>query len=293
MMSGLRWCVVLSAAGVAALAWYQFFSRTGGVDDAGVYRVSSLFDWANTLAFYLITPLGLSAYSLISARNVWSRLAYALILTVLTGALFFTFGRGGWLAGAVAVLAPVILLASRRIVVPIIIGIASVPILMTAVLGLDLSARLGDVLNIEGRQVIRDVVFNRALESPIFGDGFSSATLYVASSSDPLVALGFHNLYLVLLFDYGVVGLFMFLATWLAFAWECLAGLQWNRLQQHGEMITALAILIGISIVEFTGNTSLDFSASLELWIVLAWASAANDLRGSGQQNVAVGAASD
>jgi O-antigen ligase len=270
----LLWITIATACVIALIACYQFASRSGGADvGLGVYRVFGVFNWANTLGFYLICPQGIASYLLVTSPSLRGRLGAGLAVLILTSGLFFTFGRAAWIGGMLAVAGPVVLgSAARRAVVPVSILVAA-PLVLVSTLGLDLSHRLGDTADYAGREMIWQVVLNRALQSPVFGYGFNADGVLMTTTPDMLVAQGVHNIYLVVLYNYGIVGLLPFVCTWLAFAWQAALRLRGSNRDERCLLIAALSVLAGVLAYSHTGLELFAFGASTYVWILLAVAS--------------------
>jgi O-antigen ligase len=265
---------LLGSVAIAAYAWYQFFFHAGGsADVGGLYRIFSVFGWSNTQGFFFIAPLGIATFCLISARKPRARVFYALSLAILTGGMFFTFGRAAWLAGTIAVLGPFLASGSRTRALPLALAFAAVPVLLALGAGLDLSQRVTDTLNVQGRQLIWGIVLQRALEAPVLGRGFWADEAFINTTPDMLVAQGFHNIYLLVFFDYGLVGLTLFLGTWVTFVWGCLRRISRSHAAERYFLITAMSIVLGVLTYSYTGLELIDFAPSIYVWMVLAWAS--------------------
>jgi O-antigen ligase len=275
--AGLTWSVLIPAVGVAAFGCYQYFAGVGGVDSQGVYRVFSIFDWTNTLAFFLIVPLGWAALELREARTLRGRLPPLAAMLVMGACEFFTFGRGGWLGAALALGGPLLIVgppARISLSRPLVLGsaLAAVAIAITFLPGLDLSTRVEDVANIQGRAMIWDYVFGRAMDDPIIGQGFWASAELTAQAVDDLVSQGVHNSYLMIFFDYGLVGLTVFCAVWVALLIQ-LALLV--RASERAAMRLLLAVAfttLGVLLYSGTGLELVDFAPSMYLWLMLGWA---------------------
>jgi O-antigen ligase len=273
----LTWIVLMPAAAIGAYGVYQYVAGVGGYDSQGVYRVFSIFSWTNTLAFFLIVPLGWAAYIVRDAPTLRVRLSAAALLVVLGACEFFTFGRGGWLGAALAVGGPLLIVGPPARVslsrpMTLALGLIVLAVGVTLLPGLDLSERVEDVANLQGRAMIWEYVFRRAMDDPIIGQGFEAATEVTAMAVDDLVSQGVHNTYLMVFFDFGAIGLAIFCAAF--------AGL-FARLVQDARRaadrrtlrlrMAAAFTTLGVLVYSGSGLELVDFAPSIYLWLMLGW----------------------
>jgi O-antigen ligase len=267
--------ILLGSCAVAGYACYQFFAEVGGfAEGGGVYRTFSVFGWSNTLGFFLIMPAGLAAFVVINARDGMARLGSLAALTIIGSGLFFTFGRAAWIGAAVAVAGPVLRSTSSLKSVLVLPAMAILGLFAVDVTDIDLSDRLTDPTNYIGREVVRDIGIRLSMESPLFGHGFLSSSDLFESTYDTLLARGFHNIYVLTLYEFGLIGLIIFLLTWVVFAVECVRRFPRAGPRQRHALVTALSILAGVLLASWAGNDLINFAPSIYLWIILAWASA-------------------
>jgi O-antigen ligase len=281
----LTWAILVPSVGVAAYGCYQYFAGVGGLDSQGVYRVFSVFAWTNTLAFFLIVPIGWAAFVVRDATRLRVRLAGGSALIVLTAAEFFTFGRGGWLGAGLALAGPLLIAGPPARVLPsrplfVVAGLAAIAVAVSLVPGLDLSARIEDVANIQGRALIWDYVFRQALEDPIIGQGFWAVDALTSNASDELVSQGVHNAYLMIFFDYGVIGLTIFCAAWIVLSAQFAMLLRTARRSSMHFILAAGCATLGVLVYSGSGLELVDFAPSIYLWLMVGaamsqvWASA-------------------
>ncbi len=147
------------------------------------------------------------------------------------------------------------------------------------IVGIDLSNRLTDPTNYIGREIVRDIGFRLSMESPLYGHGMLASSNLFDSTYDPLLSLGFHNMYVLTLYDFGIIGLAIFMLTWGAFAVECARRFPNASPRERQVLVTALSILIGVLVFSWAGNDLINFAPSMYLWIILAWASVSHVYR--------------
>ncbi len=137
--------------------------------------------------------------------------------------IFFSFSRGSWLAGLVA-LAILAFLYPRTIIPIVSTGAGIMLLLLTTILSRDLAwaqSRLDSVQSAGSRLVLANAGWQMVYEKPIFGWGYSSYDLYdwrYMERVGEFVPRGFeikqgtsHNAYLTILAEMGIVGLFLYL----------------------------------------------------------------------------------
>jgi hypothetical protein len=275
--AALTWAVLIPASAVAALGCYQYFHGVGGLESQGVYRVFSVFEWTNTLAFFLIVPLGWAAFVIRNAESRRTRLAGWAVFGVLTACEFFTFGRGGWIGALIAVSGPLVIAGPPpRIVASRALAFGSAALVGALVLiswsALGLSARVADIANIQGRAMIWDYVFRRAMDDPIIGHGFWASNALTAQAMDELVSQGIHNSYLMVFFDYGLIGLVLFCGVWLLLLAQLAR--QIGRFDRTGLRLALAAgfTTLGVLIYSGSGIELVDFAPSMYLWMLLGYA---------------------
>ncbi len=275
----LTWAVLIPSTVIALIAVYQYFAGVGGLESQGVYRVFSVFEWTNTLAFFLIVPLGWTAALIRITRDQRVRLVVMGLFMVLAAAEFFTFGRGGWLGAVIAVCAPLLITLRPVRLVParglaLLGALGIVAVTLAFLPGVDLSERVGDVANVQGRAMIWDYVLGRAMDQPFIGHGFGGAADLTAQAIDELTSQGVHNSYVMIFFDYGAVGLLLFCATWMALLAQL--ALTLFRVSRTGAAVLLATIFttLGVLVYSGAGLELVDFAPSMYLWLIAGWASA-------------------
>jgi O-antigen ligase len=195
--------------------------------------------------------------------------------------MIFTFGRGGWIAGAIAVLGPLLMTRGAKWRWVFVVALGAAVLVLVPVLSSSLGDRLEDPTNILGREVVWNVGLHAAMGAPVFGHGFWGDYTFFATTADTLVARGLHNIYLLVFYDFGLVGLVLFIATWLAFWTEAAIQVRSHADSRRAVYLTASAVLLAVLIFEAAANLLWDFSPSIYLWLTLAWASAWGESAGS------------
>ncbi|MDR1647700.1 MAG: O-antigen ligase family protein [Zoogloeaceae bacterium] len=199
-----------------------FEANFGNTVDAGTHYVPILV---------FVTWLALTAKQRLIAC-AWG--ACALMLVVL---IYLTWSRTAWLSGTISVALLLMFLASRKIRKIALLSFAAVTLLI-AIYG-----RQVILLETVGRGLSqRDDIWTNILERMsghwIFGHG-AGANLGIFVLSPEISVAHAHNLYLELLFQYGVCGVFLMVLASLA----CL--LKLFRLRRNPLAVLWLALLVG------------------------------------------------
>ncbi len=151
------------------------------------------------------------------------RLLYLGLFSLGLVLIFFSFSRGSWLSGVVAL--TIFALIYPRTIVPLVAsGFIVMTLLLTTLLYQDLAwaqSRLDSVQSAGSRLVLANAGWKMVYEKPIFGWGYSSYDLYdwkYMERVGEFVPRQFeikqgtsHNTYLTILAEMGTVGLFLYI----------------------------------------------------------------------------------
>lgn len=223
---------VLSAAIIVALyGIYQNFF--GGVSttwqDTTMFadisgRVVSTFENPNVLAEYLIMILPVAAAGFLTAKNISQKLLFLFMGGILGTCLIFTWSRGAWLGFLLGMML-FLLMYSKKTLVLGLLGVFGIPflpfILPDSIINRFTSiGNLGDT-STSYRVHIWQGTFNMLEDHFLGGIGIG---VNVFSKVYPRYALAAiekaphsHNLYLQILVETGIIGLFLFLVFLFAF----------------------------------------------------------------------------
>jgi O-antigen ligase len=268
--------VVAASTAVALLGVLQYVYRLGGYQEPGVnwiYRVGSIFGWANSLGCFLLLVIPVSIYRVVIARAE-GRGIWITALAVQFVALGLTFSRAVTASEIVALIVTGLFLTPkvRNRILALLGAFALVVVLALFIPGLGLSHRiLGDnpeTLNAR-TQAWGALLQNLDLSNP-FGHGWLAS--YALLGEDLPGGVGApHNLYLQVLYDTGYVGLFLLLATLLLL----IAG-AWRRARRsHGAARIAAAVtlggLVGVVVYLAFGNEILNLAIGPYFWLLAVW----------------------
>lgn len=188
-------------------------------------RVVSTFENPNVLAEYLIMILPISAAGFLTAKNTSQRLLFLFMGGILGSCLIFTWSRGAWLGFLIGMML-FLLMYSRKFLVVGLLGILAIPflpfVLPDSIINRFTSiGNLGDT-STSYRVHIWTGTLNMLEDHFLGGIGigvnvfgkvyprYSLAAIEAAPHS--------HNLYLQILVETGILGLFLFIVFLIAFA---------------------------------------------------------------------------
>ncbi|MGI4877962.1 MAG: O-antigen ligase family protein, partial [Janthinobacterium lividum] len=198
----------------------------------GLYRVRGPYTTSLLYAEYLALIVPFILHWMLTGRSLWLRVAMFVAWAMVTAAILLTNGRLGLVGWFLAHLGYLLIWGVRRwrtdpsgLMGPsVVLGFPAVAaVLMAVILSSNtLSNRIlgggPQAASDAARRTQREMTYPKVLKNPIgYGASRSGATLmYVAPSGGVTV----DNLYISMVLDYGVVGLFSFFAMFVFAAWS-------------------------------------------------------------------------
>ncbi|MBR5871804.1 MAG: O-antigen ligase family protein [Clostridia bacterium] len=223
---------VLSAAIIVALygIYQNFFGGAATTwldttmfkDISG--RVVSTFENPNVLAEYLIMILPISIAGFLTAKSASQRLLFLFMAGILGGCLVFTWSRGAWLGFLIAMML-FLLMYSKKFLVIGLLGIPAIP-LLPFILPASITNRFLSIGNLGDtstsyRVHIWEGTFNMLEDHFLGGIGIGVNVFQKVYPRYALSAIEAaphsHNLYLQILVETGILGLFLFMVFLLIF----------------------------------------------------------------------------
>ena len=266
--------VLCSGTLLGLLGIVEYVMRFGGYQQPGasfVYRVAGIYGWSNSFGFYLCLILPLATYRVLTTPR-GRRILWMLALGVIGGALLLTFVRTALVCVAVTVVVAAPLL-DRRIRKPLLIGVAVCVVATGALLlipKLDMQKRLLQNLSTLNARTIgwQVLIAHMRLTAP-FGRGlFSSIAVLNRVGLDNVRAP--HSLFLQVLFDHGIVGLLLLLASFALL----IGGVIRKALRSQGNarILMALAAggLVGAMAYVSVDNTFWVYGLGTYFWLLAA-----------------------
>jgi len=274
--------LVLAGFAVSLYGLWQVFSgaeNLGNWVDSGTseeigLRVYSTLENPNVLAEYLILIIPLAVASVINAETPNGRLAAVIAAGAMTVVMVLTYSRGGWL-GLIFAAALFLVMLDRRFIVVGLIGAVA----LLFVLPQSITSRLFSIGNLADSSLnYRSSIWMGTLRMLqdywLSGIGTGSANfklIYPLYSYHAAVAEHSHCLYLQVIAENGIVGLFVFLGL-LVSALRNMAT-QIRRSTDKKRRIALMAVLSGLGgflVQSFVEHSFYNYRVQLMFWIVLA-----------------------
>ena len=262
--------VAVLVAGYAVLQNHYHF---GTYFDGGKYRAQSIFDWSNTLGYYLDFMLPLVIFRAFFSGTRW-RIAWAMGMAIIIGGIYATYSRESEIAALVGVLVILFIVGTQTRLVAMALGLMGV--LVVAIgpfIGLNILGRFGDNTgsSLDGRSNFWSAVFD-SFRSQHFlglvtGQGFGAADKLVIAVTNGYLTSP-HNIYLELLYDTGIVGVVMFALALLL----PLARLMRHRadsLEERGMRAMGAAVIVSIMVFSIT-ESQLNGIFSMFFWLIMS-----------------------
>lgn len=264
--------MLMMSTALSVLGLLQYIFRFGGYqtpDAPAIYRVSSIFGWSSSLAFYLVLIIPLAIYRALSAPR-GRRLFWFLALLLHITALVLTFSREAYVGVIVTVFVAATLLNGRMriwLLRGLVVGLL---LFLPALAIRSVRDRLTFGLDTLNARTYgwSTLVSHLHLLDPLGQGLFSSIALLQRLHPDGVVAP--HSLYLQVLFDHGVVGLMLLLTTFFLLLRGAIRVTL--RCKGHARLVMALIAggIAGAFCMVGVDNAFWDFSLGIYFWLVAA-----------------------
>lgn len=283
-LMGLIDIILVVSFFIAVYGIYGYVTKQHGQIDpsTGLFRISSIFDIATALSFYLTLIIPLAVFRITTLKGV-KQLATSGLLLVLLLTLGLTFSRTALVAVAFCVMVQVLFLNSRRMKVAIFGGgaLVSAGLLIMTALGYDtiLSRFLNsDLGTLNGRVYLWNAVIDHFDPTQILGHGMGAAEALLTAlqigddgfTTGSLIGNSPHNLFLGTLYDQGIIGAILLTVAFIVL----LINLFKCALAARGEhrVLAATALAVGLAAViqSVDSNQLMIPELGLYLWIVVA-----------------------
>lgn len=212
---------VFTATLVALYGVYQYFIGVeldpAWVDEANnpdlTTRVFSVFGNPNILAEYLIMSIPTSAALFWNSKKITKKLIFLVTTLILTGTLFLTMSRGGWLGLAFGIFIFILLIEKRLFLLLIPAGVASIFILPQSIINRIMTiGSLADSSNAY-RVKIWQITMNIIRDHWLVGVGFGyipfKQTFETYIRTMPIYHA--HSTYLEFAAELGILGFLLFI----------------------------------------------------------------------------------
>lgn len=218
-------------------------------------RVYSFFENSNTFAQVLVMMIGLALGLLVSSRTLWGRLLSLFALACGLLAIVMTYSRASWI-GLVVTVFVFVLLVERRLIPVLIVGaIALLPFLPASVFNRLLSTFNFSDSSTSTRFMIYSSGFKVWSKNPVFGVGLGTILAARAAHTsswftDPYWFAHYHNIYIQLAVELGIVGSAAYTGGFISSCKESLRALFGSNRDRelYGLTMGCLSGLVGVMV---------------------------------------------
>lgn len=262
---------------IALIAIGQYFTRIGGVNQEGVYRVVGTFGGFNDYAFILSVFICFAFYFILTANTSKVRIYWIMTIVLNLLALFGTFSKTA-LFNTVLIFLIMSMFLSWKRKFQLFIGGTFVGVILFEILLLTgafnaLIVRLGDSTSFVWRLQIWRTLWDLILQGNIFiGEGANASRNFLQMLVIPGESFAPHNIYLETIYNFGIIGLIPFV---LMFIFAMVQGISIyldNAVtnMQHKIIGVSIVILALIAIIQnFFSNAYYDRACNVLYWVIL------------------------
>lgn len=273
--------LLLTALLAALYGCYGFVTRQHGEVDpvTSLFRITSLFTQATTLAFYLSLVLPLAFYRCLYARGIslWISISITCCLLV---ALALTFTRSAYIGVGGEIIIMVWCVPGYRVRLLVICGLLLLcggGFYLFWSIHLDLLARFftADVATFNGRLYLWQALWDNFQVTHWLGNGLMAsdqllAYLRVGTSGQGVIGTAPHSLFLGTLYDHGVIGLLLLCTAFLSLSYGLLRGLRRSRGERRMLYGVALACVFSVLLQSLGSRDLWIQAAGAPFWIIVA-----------------------
>ncbi len=278
---GLIDMLLVTGGLVSLYGFYGFLTHQHGeVDvDTSLFRVTSLFTQATTLAFYLSSLFPLAFYRCLCLRGV-RRLPVCVLVCFLLGTLLLTFTRSAYVGVFLEMLIMVLCLPSRRARYWLsggLLFLCGIVCYLGWSMHLPVVARFfnEDMATLNGRVYLWQALLQNFQITRWLGSGLQSSDqllnyLHVGTAGQGVIGTAPHSLFLGTLYDHGVIGLLFLCLAFGSLGYGLLRGLRRSTGEHRMLYAAAVASLVNM-LFQSVGSRDLWIQAAgVSFWIVIA-----------------------
>ena len=275
--------LIVSSVLTAFVGVWQMFNggfESGWLDStafSGIKaRISATFDNPNVYATYLLLVIPFVLERVISNKIRGRRIAYLVVLALLTLCILQTWSRGAWL-GLLLEIFVFLLLSAPRLLKYTAFGLplAGVGAMLFFPQVITRFKSIGDLSDTSvsyrisaWKGIAKMISANRFLGIG-FGEPSFLAVYPLFAYSGATAVKHSHSLYLQILVETGAVGLMLFLAAMLIFAKDCLKSVFLRR-QNSGIIAAGFSAVVGSLFMGLTDHIWYNSRVFICFWLVVA-----------------------
>ena len=273
--------ILLVSAFVSLYGIYGYITKQNGILDttASLFRISSIFDVAPTLALFLSVVVPLAFYRTLLLRG-FKRVGGLLLLFVILVALGLTFSRGAYISVPLGIIIMTFCLPSRGMKFGLLRGIvvlAVLIVLLQTVGNVPILDRFfsQDISTLNGRTYIWQVLFNHFDPTSLLGNGLQASDALLVQLQSPIYGHGVigtaaHELFLGTLYDQGIIGLILLICVFISLAVSLIGKMRKARGDHRMVFAMALAAFVSVLVQSLESNDFWVQAVGIYAWIVMA-----------------------
>ena len=273
--------ILLLSVFIALYGIYGFFTKQNGNPDAttSLFRISSIFDVAPTLALFLSVVAPLAFYRTLTLQG-FKRIAGLLMLLVILVALGLTFARGAFISLPLGIIIMAFCLPSRKMKIGLFRGLlvlAVLTVLLQIVGNVPIFSRFlnPDLLTLNGRTFLWRALLNHFDPTLILGNGLQASKVLLVNLQAPVNGHGVigtapHDLFVGTLYDHGIIGVILLILVFIALFASLIGNMRKTSGEHRMVFAMALAVFVSVFVQSLESNDFWIQAVGIYAWIVMA-----------------------
>ncbi len=273
--------ILLMSAFVSLYGIYGYITKQNGMSDltTSLFRISSIFDVAPTLALFLSIVVPLAFYRTLILRG-FKRAGSLLLLLVILVALGLTFTRGAYISVPLGIIIMTFCLPSRKMKVGLLSGIlalAVLAVLLQTVGNVPIFSRFfsADLSTLNGRVYLWQALLNHFDPTLLLGNGLQASHVLLVKLQAHVYGRGVigtaaHDLFLGTLYDHGIIGVILLIFVFIALVASLIGKMRKARGDHRIVFAMALAVFVSVFMQSLDGNDFWIQAVGIYAWILMA-----------------------
>jgi murein biosynthesis integral membrane protein MurJ len=280
-MLGIIDAILLPSVFIALYGIYGYFIKQHGLVDSttSFFRISSIFgDTPPTLALFLSTIIPLSFYRTFTLKGL-KRIVGVLVTLLLLMTLGLTFTRAALLTVPVSIFLMTLFLPAGKAksgMLGSMIAIAALVVLAATVGDTPIFSRFfnQDITTLNGRTYLWAAVLGHFDPTQLLGNGLKSSDVLLSNLQvgvgRGVIATASHNIYLETLYESGLIGVTLLIATLLSVIVTLFVKLRKATPDYRMLLAMEIAIFFNVVVQSFESNDFWNPAISIYFWIIMA-----------------------
>jgi|GEM_PF-2808792 len=262
---------------IAFIAIGQYVTRTGGLNQDGIYRAVGTFTGFNDYAFVLSFFICFSLYFLLTAETTRARFYWTTTIALNIVALFGTVSKTALLNTALIFVIMSMFLSWKRkfqlFACAIVIGSSLLEYLIITGTFNFLIVRFTDMTSFMWRLEIWRTLYNMILQGNIWlGQGPNASRNFLQLLVVPGESYAPHNVYLETIYNFGIIGLIPFILMFIFALFQGISIYLDKGIVNNENKIIGISVIIVtlIAIIQnFVSNAYYDRAGNILFWVIL------------------------